>query len=42
MYGPWDIVEFHVSCHERDAWLHIVDASPQVYNDGRVIVARIH
>jgi hypothetical protein len=42
MYGPWDIVEFHVSCHERDVWLHIVDASPQVYNDGQVIVARIH
>lgn len=42
MYGPWDIVEFHVSCHERDVWQHIVDASPQVYNDGTVIVARIH
>jgi hypothetical protein len=41
MYGPWDIVEFNVSCHERDAMEHIVDASPQVYNDGRFIVARI-
>jgi hypothetical protein len=41
MYGPWDIVEFSVGCHERQVMRSITDSSPQVFNDGNITVAKI-
>ncbi len=41
LYGPWNITEFEVSCHERTVFAQIVDASPHVYDDGNFVVARI-
>jgi hypothetical protein len=40
-YGPWTIVEFFVPCHEHTVFTQIAATSPQVYNDGKLIVARL-
>jgi hypothetical protein len=40
-YAPWVIVEFSVSCHEREVMSRIADSRPQVFNDGNIVVARI-
>ncbi len=40
-YGPWGIPEFLIACHERGIAEQIVDTSPQVYNDGTFVVARL-
>ena len=41
LYGPWAHVEGEVTCHGHQQMGYIVAHSPQVYNDGRFVVARI-
>jgi len=41
-YIAWEILEAQVSCHEQYTVRQIIDRSPQVYNDGHIIVARIN
>jgi hypothetical protein len=40
-YKPWEKLEIHVTCHERHVIWQIVQNSPQVFNDGHIVVARI-
>jgi hypothetical protein len=41
-YGAWTVVDYEVACHERNIAEQIVDSSPQVYNDGNFVIARLH
>jgi len=41
IFFPWAHAEESVSCDVRSQMKDIIDQSPQVYNDGRIIVAHI-
>jgi len=40
-YGPWETIEYLVSCRVRDTARQIVDQRPSLYNDGHITVTRI-
>jgi len=40
-YRPWVQVEVDLTCHESKVMGEIVQQSPQVFNDGKTVVARL-